>query len=101
MAIGETQARVQALSSAAANPDDKTVAFIQALADDAVKVSGQQVLVVRNDKASDPVTGVALPLPADADRCVHADEFAGGGLGSIRSARLRCDSRGRRLLVNL
>ena len=37
MAFGESEARVEALNKAAATADDKTSAFIQALADDAVK----------------------------------------------------------------
>ena len=36
MTLGETDARIEALGKAAANADEKTAAFIQALADDAV-----------------------------------------------------------------
>lgn len=37
MVFGEVQARVEALNKAAAAADDTSIAFIQALADDAVK----------------------------------------------------------------
>ena len=67
MAIGDSASRIEALNKAATDPDEKTAAFIQALADDAVKTSGDKVFIVRDDKASDPVTGAALKLPDDAE----------------------------------
>ena len=73
MIFGETEARVQALGKAAVDADEKTVAFIQALADDAVKTSGDTVLVVRNEKAFEPVTGAAQPLPADAEDVINSN----------------------------
>src|SRR5512146_92617 len=66
MAAGDSDARIEALNKAVAAADDRTAAFIQALIDDAVKVAGDQVLVVRDGKALDPVTGTAAALPADA-----------------------------------
>ena len=71
MVFGETEARVEALNKAAANADEKTAAFIQALSDDAVKTSGDKVFVVKDDKAFDPLTGAAQPLPADADDVIN------------------------------
>ena len=67
MTLGETDARIEALNKAAANADEKTVAFIQAMSDDAVKTKGDKVFVVKDDKAFDAVTGAALSLPADAE----------------------------------
>ena len=69
--FGETEARVEALNKAAVNADEKTAAFIQALADDAVKTSGDKVLIAKDDKAFDPVTGAALPLPPDAEDVIN------------------------------
>ena len=71
MVFGETEARVEALGKAAAIADEKTVAFIQALSDDAVKTSGDKVFVVRDEKAFDPITGAELPLPADAEDVIN------------------------------
>ncbi|WP_431095436.1 urea ABC transporter permease subunit UrtB [Polaromonas aquatica] len=71
MAIGETEARVEALGKAAATADDKTAAFIQALSDDAVKTKGDKVFVVKDDKAFDPITGAEVPLPADAEDVIN------------------------------
>ena len=71
IAIGETDTRVEALNKAAVNADDKTVAFIQALSDDAVKTSGGQLFVVKDGKAFDPVSGAEQPLPPDAEDVIN------------------------------
>ena len=47
MAVGETDARVEALNKALAQADEKTAAFIQAMSDDAVKISGGKVLILQ------------------------------------------------------
>ena len=67
IAVGESDARVEALNKALANADDRTAAFLQALADDAVKVNGEQVIVVKDGKGSDPVTGAEIALPDTAE----------------------------------
>ena len=77
MAIGESASRIEALAKAAADTDEKTAAFIQALADDAVKTSGERVFIVRGDKASDPVTGAALTLPDDAEDVINNNLMRG------------------------
>ena len=71
MVFGETEARVEALNKAAANADEKTVTFIQALADDAVKTSGDKVLLVKDGKAFDPISGMEQPLPSDAEDVIN------------------------------
>ena len=75
MVFGEAETRVEALNKAAAAADDKTTAFIQALADDAVKTQGDQVLVVRNGKAVDPVTGAERAVPAEAEDLINPNFF--------------------------
>ena len=67
IAVGESEARVQALSQAVAQGNEKTAAFLQALADDVVKIAKDQVLVVRDGQGMDPVTGQAVPVPQDAE----------------------------------
>jgi urea transport system permease protein len=71
MTFGETSSRVEVLGKAAANADDKTAAFIQALSDDAVKTKDDKIFVVKDDKAFDAVTGAALSLPADAEDVIN------------------------------
>ncbi|MDP3248922.1 MAG: urea ABC transporter permease subunit UrtB [Polaromonas sp.] len=77
MALGETEARVEALNKAAANPDEKTAAFIQALADDAVRTAGDKVFVIKDDKAYDPVTGAELAVPEDAEDVINNNMMRG------------------------
>ena len=77
MAIGDGDARIEALNKALANADDKTAAFIQALADDAVKVAGDKLLVVKDGKGSDPVTGAAEPVPEGAEDVSNNNRMRG------------------------
>ena len=77
MAAGETDARIEAMNKAVATGDDKTAAFIQALIDDAVKVSGDKVFLVKDGKGFDPVTGAEAPLPADAEDVVNNNRMRG------------------------
>lgn len=66
MAVGDNDARIEALAQAVAQGDAKTAGFLQALADDVVQIANGQVLVVRGGQAQDPVTGQIVPLPQDA-----------------------------------
>lgn len=77
MAVGEGDARLAALSQAVAQGDDRTAAYLQALADDVVKVSKGQVLVVRDGQGTDPVTGQAMPVPAEAEDVVLNNRLRG------------------------
>jgi urea transport system permease protein len=63
IAFGESEARIAALNQAVASADDKTAAFLQAIADEAVQVAGEQVFIVRNGQGADPVTGAVVALP--------------------------------------
>ena len=77
IALGDTEARIEALGKAIVTADERTAAFLQALADDAVKTGGGQVFVVRDDKASDPVTGAPATLPADAEDVINNNRMRG------------------------
>ena len=77
LAVGESDARIEALNKAVAHADDKTAAFLQALADDAVKVAGGKVFVVKDGKGYDPVTGAEAALPADAEDVVNNNRMRG------------------------
>lgn len=67
MAVGESDARIEALAQAVAQGDEKTASFLQALADDAVKVAAGKVLVLKDGKGFDPVSGQAMDVPPDAE----------------------------------
>jgi len=81
MVDGETDARIAALGKAVGQADDKTVLFLQALADDAVKVVGEQVLVVKGSNKGvqglDLLTGQSKPLPDTAQDVVSNNRFRG------------------------
>ncbi|WP_295552307.1 urea ABC transporter permease subunit UrtB [Limnohabitans sp. Rim8] len=67
IAVGDSDARIEALSKAVAQGNDKTAVYLQALADDVVKIANGQVLVVRDGQGTDPVTGQAVTVPPDAE----------------------------------
>ena len=67
IASGEGDVRIEALNQAVTKADDKTAAFLQALSDDAVKVAGDKVFIVKDDKGFDPVSGAEVAVPDDAE----------------------------------
>jgi urea transport system permease protein len=77
LAIGETDARIAALSVAVQTADAKTAAFIQALADDNVKVSAGKVLVFKDGKVTDPVTSDAVAAPTALEDVVNNNRMRG------------------------
>ena len=77
LTLGDTDARVNALQKALASPDAQTAAFLQAMADDAVKVNGTQVLVVRDGQATDPVSGATTALPDAAEDVINNNRMRG------------------------
>jgi urea transport system permease protein len=77
MATGESDARIEALHKAVTTADDRTATFIQALADDAVRVAGDKVFLVKDDKGFDPVTGAETALPENAEDIVNNNRMRG------------------------
>jgi urea transport system permease protein len=77
MAAGETDTRIEALNKAVTTADEKTAAFIQAMADDAVKVTADKVFIVKDDKAFDAVTGAGTPLPEGVEDIVNNNRMRG------------------------
>ena len=71
LASGDSDERIATLNRLATAGDEKGLALIQALSNDAVKVQGEQVLVVADDgNAADAVTGAAVVLADDAEDAV-------------------------------
>ena len=67
IAMGEPDARIEALNKAVINADATTAAFLQALSDDAVKVTGGTLVVLKDGKGFDPISGASTPVPAGAE----------------------------------
>jgi len=77
IAIGDGDARIEALRASVSSADDKTVQFIQALSDDAVKVVAGKPLIVKDDKGIDPVTGATQALPDTAEEVMNNNRMRG------------------------
>ena len=77
LTVGDTDTRITALQQALASPDEKTAAFLQAMADDAVKLQGNQVLLVREGQAIDPVSGASTALNGDAQDVINNNRMRG------------------------
>ena len=74
---GDVDSRITALQQALTAPDEKTAALLQAMADDAVKISGTQVFVMRDAKAFDPATGQEIALPSSAEDVINNNRMRG------------------------
>ena len=77
IAVGEGDARIEALQKALATADEKTVTFIQALSDDAVKIVGERPVVVVDGKGQDPVTGAEVAVPDTAEDVMNNNRMRG------------------------
>jgi urea transport system permease protein len=77
IAVGETDARIETLNKAMLVADEKTSAFVQAMADDNVKISGDKVFIVKDAKAFDPVTGTEMALPTALEDIINNNRMRG------------------------
>ncbi len=77
IAVGESDARVEALAKAVAQGDEKTAVYLQALSDDVVKISKDQVIMVRDGQGKDPVTGQSVTVPEDAEDVILNNRLRG------------------------
>ena len=77
IASGEPDARIEALNRALATADDKTAAFLQALSRDEVKVTGDKVLLIKDGKGYDPVTGAEVAVPDTAEDAMNNNRMRG------------------------
>ena len=85
IADGDSDERIAALTAAAAEAAPGLGPFVQALLDDAVKVAGDKIFIVRDDKAVDAVTGAPATLPAEAEDVVNNNRVR-GALNAARAA---------------
>jgi len=68
LAAGDGDERIEALNRLSVDPDEKALALIQALSNEAVKVQGERVLIVADDgRATDAVSGEVVALGEDAE----------------------------------
>lgn len=77
ISFGESDARIEALNKAMVTADDRTAAFLQALTDDAVKVAGDKVFIIRDGKGFDPVSGTEAVVPEGAEDVMNNNRMRG------------------------
>ena len=82
MAQGDNDSRIAAMQAAVAEgADERTAAFLRALADDAVAVvndaQGERALLVEDGQARDPVTGQVQPMPEEFDSVTNNNRMRG------------------------
>jgi urea transport system permease protein len=77
LVTGEAESRIAALNAVIAGADEKTVALIQAIADDAVKFTDSAVYVMKDGKGFDPVTGAELAVPETAEDVINNNQLRG------------------------
>ncbi|HWH81633.1 MAG TPA: urea ABC transporter permease subunit UrtB [Burkholderiaceae bacterium] len=75
LAAGDVESRVAALNAVLTHADEKTVALIQAMADDAVKITDSAVFVIKDGKGFDPVSGAERPVPEAAEDIVNNNQM--------------------------
>jgi urea transport system permease protein len=99
LTVGEAETRIAALNALLAGADEKTVALIQALSDDAVKFTDNAVFVIRDGKGYDPVTGTEQAVPEAAEDVINNNQMRGeldAALASIKlfsnDAKVRADA---------
>jgi urea transport system permease protein len=97
LTVGETDARITALQQALASADEKTAAFLQAMADDAVKVSDTQVWVLRDGKALNPVTGEPQALAENTEDVINNNRMRGEIDAALSALQLLSPDVARRL----
>ena len=99
LSSGDTDARIAALQKALASPDDKTAAFLQALSNDEVKVSGTRVFVVRDGQAVDAATGNNEALPDTAEDVINNNRMRGEIEAALSALQLFSADAKQRLLA--
>ncbi len=77
LSVGDTDARLQVLQQVLQQADPATAVFLQAMADDKVKVSGDTVWMLREGQPLSPVDGSPLAMPDDAQDVVSNNRMRG------------------------
>ena len=77
LVAGDSDARIATLNRLASTPDEKAADLIRAMADGAVRIQGEQVLIVRDEKAIDAVTGAAISLGELAEESMLNNRLRG------------------------
>ena len=77
IAIGDGDARIEALHQSIATADERLALFLQALSDDAVRIVVGIPVIAVDGKGVDPVTGSQVPLPDSAEEVMNNNRMRG------------------------
>jgi urea transport system permease protein len=88
IAAGDSDQRIAALNAAVARGDDRLAVFVKALLDDEVKVAGDKVLIVHDDKTSDAATGAEAALPEGAEDVTNNNRMRGALEAALAGLRV-------------
>lgn len=88
LTAGDTETRIKALSDVLGRADDRSYRLIKAMTEDAVKISGEQVLIIDDGKAIDAVTGEAVSLPEGAEDVISNNRMRAELDGAMAALRL-------------
>ena len=93
LVAGEAETRIAALNavlggSGEKQADDKTIALIQAISDDAVKFIDSAVFVMKDGKGYDPVTGAEVAVPEAAEDVINNNQMRGELDAALASIKL-------------
>lgn len=96
ISAGETDDRVAALRAAAAKGDAALPAFLEALANDTVKVAGNRAYIVYGDDVKDAATGQPAKLPEGAEDVVNNSRMGGEIEAALAIGKLGSSDRAER-----
>jgi len=85
---GDTDTRITALMTLAASHDERTLALIRALSNDAVQRQGDQVVIVDGSRVTDAVAGTEVPLSDAAEAVVVNTRFKSALDGALANLDL-------------
>jgi urea transport system permease protein len=88
ISAGDSDERIAALNAVVASGDPKLAPLIQALLADEVKVAGDKVLIVHDDKPVDAVTGAPATVPDDAEDVSNNNRMRGALQSALAALRL-------------
>jgi urea transport system permease protein len=88
IAVGETDARIEALNNAAAQGGEKLEKFLQALADDSVKIDQGRAVIVQGTMSIDAITGEAVGLSGAAEDVVSNNRMRSEIESTLAALRL-------------
>ena len=98
LGFGDSDEKVEAISALVAEADPRAAAILEALGNGDLQTAGKQVLIVKDGKATDAVTGAAVsPVPQGAEDVTVNNRLRSAVQGALAALRVNSEDRGVRL----